>query len=125
MNVYFAEYTDTWGPERSANGSWLKTHRVVAKDIDQATRLAKKHFGIGRCTKENYGDSIAIFPRGECTRLDIRFIEEYLPLSEVMLQVIKEAEEFVNVAITYMPNSPGNVLLLERLRKVIKQAEEE
>ncbi len=125
MNVYLAQYTDTWGPDRSANGSWLKEHEVVAKDIDQATRLAKKHFGIGRCTKENYGDSVVLFPRGECTRMDIKFVEKYEPLPEAMLKVIKEAEEFVNVAITYMPNSPGNVILLERLRKVIKQAEEE
>ena len=75
---YIAEYTDTFGGE--ANYSWV-TRRTFEAPDNASTRLlvgrAKRALGIaGPHKTEEYGDMIAVHPRGSCT---VMFISAVCP----------------------------------------------
>lgn len=62
------EHTDTFGGD--ANYSWVRRAHIPADGLsDRAlVRRAKAWAGLTgrRCRVENYGDTIAIYPRGIC-----------------------------------------------------------
>lgn len=66
---YNVEYTDTFGGE--ANYSWVKRHSFEAPDNASRkllVRRAKSLLGLNgvRCRVEEWGEQIAIYPRGAC-----------------------------------------------------------
>lgn len=66
------EYTDTFNGE--ANYSWARRASHNGDMPERAAiRAAKTWAGLNgvRCRKENYGDTIALFPSGSCTVLFI------------------------------------------------------
>ena len=68
--TYNLELTDTFGGE--ANYSWVRRATLTeSADIsDRAlVRRAKAALGLTGvpCRKENWGDVIALYPRGSCT----------------------------------------------------------
>lgn len=70
------EYTDTFGGE--ANYSWVvrKEFEVPASASDlQIVRHAKKLLGLNgvRCTREDWGDMLVLYPHGSCTVVFITF----------------------------------------------------
>lgn len=71
------EYTDTFAGE--ANYSWVRRAHVPVDGLsDRAlVRRAKAWAGLTgrRCRVENYGDTIAIYPRGMATVLFIAYSE--------------------------------------------------
>lgn len=70
------EHTDTFAGE--ANYSWVRRAHVPADVSDRAlVRRAKAWAGLTgrRCRVENYGDTIAIYPRGMATVLFITYSE--------------------------------------------------
>lgn len=70
---YSAEYTDTFAGE--ANYSWVRRTTFTAPDNasnSTLVRRAKHALGLaGRHRTEQWGDVLAVYPRGECTVLFI------------------------------------------------------
>lgn len=69
MNIKF-EYTDTFGGE--ANYSWVRRGEVeISEGTSDLTlvRRVKKALGLEgvRCRREEFGDTIALYPSGSCT----------------------------------------------------------
>lgn len=66
MYTYQVEHTDTFGGE--ANYSWVKRFEVKASSMLGAVRMAKKELGFAGhpCQREDYGDMVALKPRGFC-----------------------------------------------------------
>lgn len=74
------EYTDTFGGE--ANYSWVRRYFTRRTLTDaQAVRLAKSLVGLTgiRCTRESFGDCIALRPAGHCTVLFIDWYQDDAP----------------------------------------------
>lgn len=71
--TYDVEYTDTFGGE--ANYCWVTRLKVEAVSPLAAVRRVKRELGISgvRCRREDYGDSIALYPYGFCS---VIFINE-------------------------------------------------
>ena len=76
-NIHY-EVTDTYGGE--ANYSWVTRGRVDCKEGEDysdlaAVRRVKRALGWSgvRCRVENYGDMIALYPRGQCIVCFITF----------------------------------------------------
>ncbi len=71
------EHTDTFGGE--ANYCWAKRWHSFAQLTDlQAVRLAKKLCGLSGhpCRSENWGDVIALYPRGICQVIFIGYQDD-------------------------------------------------
>ena len=88
MNTYDVEYTDTFGGE--SNYSWVRRYSVTISETypdndhkrkdtyyRELVRKAKALAGLTgvKCRREEYGDLIALYPRGSCTVLFINFRE--------------------------------------------------
>ena len=87
MNVFDIEYTDTFGGE--SNYCWVRRGSVMVPELAhydakanrrqmvQVVRKAKALMGLTgvKCRREEYGDLIALYPRGSCTVLFINFRE--------------------------------------------------
>lgn len=74
--TFSAEYTDTFGGE--ANYSWVRRAEFtvpVGAPRAAVMRAGKKALGLTgvRCTVENYGDDLALYPAGSCTVAFINF----------------------------------------------------
>jgi hypothetical protein len=70
------EHTDTFGGE--ANYCWASRWHTAADLTDrQAIKLAKSLAGLTGvpCRKEEYGDMIALYPRGICQAIFISYVE--------------------------------------------------
>lgn len=77
-NAVQFELTDTFGGE--ANYCWVRRETIPAAEAAKLSdaaiiRRAKAFAGLTghRCEKENYGDTIALRPRGVCWVLFINF----------------------------------------------------
>lgn len=75
---YRAELTDTFGGE--ANYSWVTRREFEAPEgiSDLAlVRRAKRELGLSgvRCRREDFGDTIALYPQGSCTVAFIDWME--------------------------------------------------
>jgi hypothetical protein len=71
LSEYSWEYTNTFSGE--ANYSWVQRGTVKARSMRGAAILAKRAAGLNgvKCERDNYGDQIALRPRGMCTVLFI------------------------------------------------------
>lgn len=89
------EYTDTFSGE--ANYSWVKrgtvsvpelTHygydgsngytradKAQSREVVRLVKAALDLTGI-KCRRETWGDTLALYPRGECSVVFINFVEE-------------------------------------------------
>ena len=72
------ELTDTFGGE--ANYSWVRRQRMELPDnVSDRTivRCVKARLGYSNvpCRKEDYGDTIALYPHKECAVIFITFNE--------------------------------------------------
>ena len=72
------ELTDTFAGE--ANYSWVRRGEAESKEGEDfsdlaAVRRVKKALDLSgvRCCVDNYGDTIALYPRGSCTVCFITF----------------------------------------------------
>ena len=72
------ELTDTFAGE--ANYSWVRRGEAESKEGEDfsdlaAVRRVKKALGLNgvRCRVDNFGDTIALYPRGSCTVCFITF----------------------------------------------------
>ena len=75
MTITF-ELTDTYGGD--ANYSWVQRGRIDLNENASELSIvksAKAEAGLTniRCRKENYGDTIALYPYGLCMVLFINF----------------------------------------------------
>jgi hypothetical protein len=69
--VYQVEYTDTFSGE--ANYCWVQRATVSATSQAEAVRKAKAAVGLNghRCKRNDFGDTLALYPRGMATVLFI------------------------------------------------------